>query len=288
LKDEKLLRFKRLTDSLLESYIGEVGGILSEAMAYSLFAGGKRLRAAILLGFCESYGGDVTAALPISAALECIHTFSLIHDDLPCMDDDDFRRGKPSCHKAFSESTAVLAGDALIIAAFELVAKSGLTPDKSLRIIGEFAQFSGRNGMLLGQQQDIIFEKTPAIGEDEMLKMFALKTCGLFKAASRAGVIVAGGSEADLENATNFAENLGLAFQIIDDILDVIGNDKETGKPIGSDEKSHKTTAVKLFGLEGAKEKANEYTKKALSSAERVPGDGFISKLTAKLLNREM
>ncbi|MCL2086909.1 MAG: polyprenyl synthetase family protein [Oscillospiraceae bacterium] len=295
--EKKLSEYKQIVDCALKDYFKTKKTVpvplLQEAVTYSLFAGGKSLRAAICLMFYESYADRQPATdncqppSAVAAALECVHTFSLIHDDLPCMDDDDFRRGKPSCHKAFNEATAVLAGDALIICAFELLAHADIPCENKIKIIAEFCEHSGKDGMLAGQQADILFEKRLP-QKQELIEMYKLKTCGLFKIAAKCGVILADkASELNCKNACDYAENLGLAFQIIDDILDVEGEQKTTGKPQGSDSASGKATAVSLFGLEQAREMAASYTKKALEHAKATPNPMLIVELTEELLNRK-
>ncbi len=258
------------------------GSKVADAMRYSLEAGGKRIRPVLTLAFCESFGGNLYDALNAAVALEYIHTSSLIHDDLPAMDDDDFRRGKPSCHKAFPEATAILAGDALITEAFGIAASS----KNGAILVKEISTRIGIAGMIGGQQLDITYEmRKPDI--NELLQMYKMKTSALISAACKCGVIAADGSQEDIRNADEFGENLGLAFQIIDDILDVNGDERELGKPIGSDESSGKTTSVTLLGLEGAEMLAKEYTDNAMKKLINIPNNEFIKTLTLSLLGRK-
>lgn len=283
-----LENYIKLVEDKLYSYInGEESaqGRVIKAMKYSLSAGGKRIRPVLVLEFCRMCGGDIEKALPIACAMEMIHTFSLIHDDLPCMDNDDLRRGKPSCHKAFDEATALLAGDALEIYPIELIAESELEPEKIVKIISKITHQVGVFGMIGGQQIDTENEGKPYTSQ-ALLEMYSLKTSALLKAACCSGCIAAGADEDTVQNAAMYAEKLGLAFQIVDDILDVTGDEKVFGKPIGSDAESGKTTYVTLYGLEKAHEKAEELTNEALEILSNWENSDFIKELTKKLLNR--
>ncbi|MBQ8614463.1 MAG: polyprenyl synthetase family protein [Ruminiclostridium sp.] len=262
-----------------------------EAARYSLSAGGKRIRPVLALRFCEMCGGTAEKVLATACAVEYIHTFSLIHDDLPCMDDDDFRRGKPSCHKAFDEYTALLAGDALTVKPFEIISESALngeiSPLASAKIISFLAKSVGFCGMIGGQQIDT--ENNGHIeNPDDILDMYAMKTSDLLKAACCCGVLCAESEkEAEyMKAAENYAYNLGLAFQIIDDILDITSTSEALGKPVGSDEKSGKHTFASVVGLEKARQKAEELTQSALSALEVFPDNGFVRELTNMLLER--
>lgn len=256
-----------------------------EAMWYSLSAGGKRIRPVLMLEFCRVCGGDVKEVLPSACALEMIHTFSLIHDDLPCMDDDDFRRGKPSCHKAYGEAEALLAGDALLNLAFEIIAKGGgLSAETKITVISELTQDVGINGMIGGQVVDTSYDGE--MTAELLLEMYGMKTSALLKAACKIGCISANADGTRLKAAETYAEKLGLAFQIIDDILDVSGDEKLLGKPIGSDKESGKTTYVSLFGLEESRRAAEKLTKEALSELDKFDDNEFLKKLTMFLLVR--
>lgn len=262
------------------------------AARHSLGAGGKRLRPILTLKFCEMCGGTREKALPTACAIEYTHTFSLIHDDLPCMDDDDLRRGKPSCHKAFDEPTALLAGDALAVLPFGIVAdsaKAGLiSAETAVKIASELSARVGLCGMIGGQQIDI--EKTDAVpSPEEILQMYSLKTSALLKAACLCGVYCAESGEEEVyrKAASDYAENLGLAFQLVDDLLDVTGNAEVLGKPVGSDEKAEKPTYAAVCGIEKTKEKAAEYTARALSALSVFPDGEWLRSLTRSLLERD-
>lgn len=257
-----------------------------EAGRYSLFAGGKRIRPIILLEFYKLFGGEDDCAYNFACAIEMIHTYSLIHDDLPCMDNDDLRRGKPSCHKQFGEGLALLAGDYLLTEAFGVCAKTlGLPSERVIRAISYLSSAIGGAGMIGGQ----VIDTAVSIDSEQMLfKMYSLKTCALIRAAAVCGVILAGGDDESVSIAENYAENLGLAFQIIDDLLDKEGNVDALGKPIGSDEKNDKTTALKLLGVERSRALAEEFTKNALEALDRFSGDASnLREITQMLLVRE-
>lgn len=228
------------------------------AMRYSLFAGGKRLRPILLMAAADAAGGDGRNYLPVACALEMIHTYSLIHDDLPAMDDDDYRRGKPTNHKVYGEGMAILAGDGLLTAAFEVMLRqTGVEPATLLQVVREVAEGAGASGMVGGQAIDLLSEGQ-AIDADTLRFMHRAKTGALFKAAIRAGAILAGASPEKLAALTEYAEQFGLAFQITDDILDVTGDEAKLGKPVGSDVKNDKVTYVSLYSLDGAKKLAAE------------------------------
>lgn len=255
-------------------------GSLSQGMCYSLMGGGKRIRPVLALAAAETLGGDLPKNLPAAASLELIHTYSLIHDDLPAMDDDDYRRGKLANHKVFGEANAILAGDALLTYAFELLADPGIgMPERQLRVIREVAAAAGKDGMVGGQVADIAGEgKT--LNLDEIENIHRGKTGALLTVAARLGGILAGGTEAQIEALTVYAQSLGLAFQIKDDILDVTGDSETLGKPTGSDVRLGKSNYVSLLGLEGAEEKLQAQILKAQAAlkpfAERA---AFLSEL---------
>ncbi len=237
------------------------------AMKYSVSNGGKRIRPILAIEFAKVCGGNIDVALDFGCAVEMIHTYSLIHDDLPCMDNDDMRRGKPSCHIAFGEDTALLAGDALLTEAFNVLSSiRNVSSDNIIRAVSFLSSFAGINGMVGGQVLDLQFEKTkPTV--DEVLKMYSLKTCGLIKASCVLGCLSANEyDEKYILAAIDYAENLGIAFQIQDDILDVTSDSKTLGKPVGSDEKNDKSTIVKFYGLEKSKQLIREYTDKAINA----------------------
>ena len=258
-----------------------------EAMRYSLEAGGKRIRPLLVLAFCRACGGDVQKALKPALAIEMIHTYSLIHDDLPAMDDDDYRRGRLSCHKAFDEATAILAGDALNVLPFELLSTDTTLPAETrVSLIAELANAAGAEGMIGGQVIDIANETRTDVDQNNLVNMYAHKTGALIRVACTMGCMVAGANDKMLTAATEYAQRLGLAFQIADDILDVTGTPELLGKPIGSDAAHHKTTFVTLLGLEGAKAEASRLTEEALRLLEDIPEHQFLTDLTEALLNR--
>ncbi len=233
---------------------------LVEAMAYSLFAGGKRLRPGLALGACEMLCGDDTPAMPAACAIEMIHTYSLIHDDLPAMDDDDLRRGQPTCHVKFGESTAILAGDTLMTMAFDVLADTERTD-----VIREIARASGVNGMAGGQILDLDAEDTP-VDLAGLQAIHRLKTGALIRCSVRVGAMLGGADYAALDAITRYGEAIGLAFQIADDVLDVIGTEAAIGKPVGSDVRSHKSTYPALVGIEESQRLASEAVEEALDA----------------------
>jgi geranylgeranyl diphosphate synthase type II len=253
----------------LDEYTEQMTGlppVLKEAIRYSLLAGGKRMRPVLVLATVEALGGDTEKALPFACAIEMIHTYSLIHDDLPCMDDDDYRRGKLTNHKVFGEAHAILAGDALLTEAFGLMAKgarqAGIQAESALAIIEEGACSAGAKGMVGGQVDDLLSENEP-ISLEKLESIHRRKTGDLIAYSVRVGARLAGASENVLEALTRFAYDLGLAFQIQDDILDIVGNQDVIGKPVGSDEGKHKATYPALLGLEESKQKLIEITERA-------------------------
>ena len=258
-----------------------------KAARYSLILGGKRIRPLIMLQFCKLCGGKTEDALDFALSLEMIHTYSLIHDDLPYMDDDDFRRGNPSCHKKFGEDIALLAGDTLLTKAFSVAAKSNVSAEIKAKAISCLADYAGEHGMIGGQVLDLSFEKSTPDAES-LKKMYSMKTGGLLKAAAEIGCIAANGDIKYIEKAREYAENVGLAFQIIDDILDLTADPALLGKPVGSDEKNNKTTFVSLFGLEEAKNKAKELTQNALNCLDIFENDSSnLKEITNYLLDRK-
>jgi len=242
-----------------------------EAAFYSIDAGGKRLRPVLCLESCEVVGGDWRDVLLFAAGIECLHTYSLIHDDLPAMDDDDFRRGKPSCHKAFDEATAILAGDGLQALAFELFSHPDLTKRISrtrlLKSIYTVAKAVGFGGMVGGQMVDLLMEGKP--GNRKVLQwIHTHKTVKLIEASVVCGAVLGGGKVEQVKMLRRYGKNIGLAFQIVDDLLDVIGDEKNLGKKVGSDEKRGKLTYPSLVGIENTKKLAEAYIEEALKSIE--------------------
>ena len=278
------------TESTLKkfSYKNKLGlqSSVADAMDYSLEAGGKRIRPVLVLAFCHMCGGDYRKAAAPAAAIEMIHTFSLIHDDLPCMDNDDFRRGKPSCHKKFGEACAVLAGDALAIRPVQAIAESELNDSMKIKLIAELACSSGAEGMIGGQIIDMENEQRSTVNGENLRMMYALKTGRLIKTSCVMGCIAAEASDEQVKNAEEYAHCLGLAFQIIDDILDVTGDEAALGKPIGSDAEENKTTFVTLYGIENAREEAVKLTDKAMKILGRFDNNEFLIELTKYLLDR--
>lgn len=260
---------------------------LIDAMNYSLEAGGKRIRPVLVYSFCEACGGDYKKVTAPACAIEMIHTFSLIHDDLPAMDNDDFRRGKPSCHKKFGEAEAILAGDALSLLPFEIISDDdALSSDEKIKMISVLAKASGKSGMVGGQIIDIENERRSDVDEQNLVNMYRGKTGALIMASCVMGCIGAGADEFHIKKAEEYAYNLGLAFQIIDDILDVTSTSDVLGKPVGSDEEENKTTFVTLYGVEKARQIASDITDKALESLENFENNEFLKELTETLLKR--
>ncbi len=261
---------------------------LIKAMNYSLSAGGKRIRPVLVYAFCEALGGDWHKAKSMACAIEMVHTFSLIHDDLPSMDNDDFRRGKPSCHKAFGEDMAILAGDALSVLPFEIIADDVCLSDgQKVRIVSELAKAVGRNGMIGGQVIDMENERRNDVDEKNLRNMYRCKTGQLIAVSCVMGCICAGADDEILKTASEYGFRLGLAFQIVDDILDVIGNSEELGKPVGSDREENKTTFVTLYGVEKAQQIADSVTAEALECLLKIPHSDFLVRLTEMLLKRK-
>ena len=261
---------------------------LFEAMRYSLLAGGKRIRPVLLLEFCELFGGCAQDATVFACALEMIHTYSLIHDDLPCMDNDDLRRGRPTSHVVFGQAGAVLAGDALLNGAYELMISAAISsahPARMLSAAETVAKAAGAYGMVGGQTLDIENE-TAAPDEARLRRTDALKTGALFHASCVAGAIIAGADDAGIAAAAEYAEKIGLAFQIVDDVLDVISSEAELGKPIGSDTASGKRTYVDFFGIDRCRELARELSQQAAGAVAAIPGSEFLVWLAQSLAER--
>ncbi len=264
---------------------------LIDSMEYSMRAGGKRIRPQLVLEFSRICGGNDDAALPFGCALEMIHTYSLIHDDLPCMDDDDMRRGKPSNHKVFGEDTALLAGDALQSLAFEVasapetIALCGA--DKACACINTLASCCGTLGMVGGQVIDLANEKKTAT-YDEIYACDEKKTGGLIIAACKMGAIVGGADEKKIRMAEKYGKCIGIAFQVVDDILDVTSTDEELGKPVGSDMENNKSTYVSLLGVEKCREMVQNLTAEAIDALSAFDGDTApLRELALKLAKRK-
>lgn len=274
-----------------KSFIGrESSGLelMLRAMAYSLEIGGKRIRPMLTLEFCRACGGDIKAALPLAVGIEMIHTYSLIHDDLPCMDDDDMRRGKPSSHKVFGEANALLAGDSLLTLAFETVLSApAISAEAKARAGLELAKAAGCSGMIAGQVMDLANEGK-SVSLDEVKATDRRKTGELIRVSAVLGCIAAGADESKLKAAEEYCNNIGLAFQIVDDVLDVTSDEETLGKPIGSDSENEKSTYVSLLGLEESIRYASELTEKAKKSLEIFGSEGeFLLELADRLSNRK-
>ena len=261
-------------------------GELLEAMRYSLLAGGKRIRPVLVLKFCEACGGDSALAIPAACAIEMLHTYSLIHDDLPCMDDDDLRRGRPTSHKVFGEAGAVLAGDALLTAAFETLAGASLPPERVVRAVRCLARAAGPDGMVGGQVLDLLGEGRQSSYE-EIETVERLKTGCMIEGAARLGAIAAGAAAEAEERAAEFARKIGLAFQIRDDLLDVLGDEETFGKPIGSDAANEKSTFVSLKGVEACQRQVEALTDEAIACLEPFPDRDFLCGLARMLAGRD-
>lgn len=261
---------------------------LTEAMKYSLTAGGKRLRPILLMASADAVGGRGLDYLPVACGIEMIHTYSLIHDDLPAMDNDDYRRGKLTNHKVYGEDIAILAGDGLLTQAFEVMLRQeGVAPDVLVRVIREMSIAAGPNGMVGGQAMDQQAEGKQ-IPMEQLRKLHMGKTGALFKAAIRCGAILAGATEEQLEKLTTYAESFGLTFQITDDILDVIGDEAEIGKPVGSDERNNKSTYVTLTSLEKAQQLAKEAVDEGVAAVEGFGEEAiFLQDLLKSMLGRK-
>ena len=284
-------RYIDLVEDALGDYVKECDlphKKIYDAMSYSLMAGGKRLRPVIMMMTAVMLGKDAKTVLPFAAALEMIHTYSLIHDDLPAMDNDDLRRGRPTNHKVYGEAMAILAGDALLTRAFEAVSvydEPGVDKARVLRAISVLARTAGCDGMIGGQVIDI-----ESKNEDmELLKyLHSLKTGAIIRAAGVIGAILSGADEDEIAAVDSFCKNLGIAFQIQDDILDVTGSEEELGKPIGSDMENEKSTYVTLCGVDRAKELVEEYTKNAIDALSSFENNKELIDLAENLVGRRV
>ena len=288
-------------EALLRSYADRVEGylhscftdadepqqVLFDAMRYSLLAGGKRLRPVLAQAFCELCGGSAMDALPFAAAVEMVHTYSLIHDDLPCMDNDDLRRGKPTNHVVFGECTATLAGDALQAEAFRTILSTSLPAEVRAECARLLAEAAGENGICGGQQLDMEGEGK-ALTKEELMDINDRKTSAMIYAACLMGVTCGGGNEQQREAAAKYAKALGLAFQIRDDMLDVISTESELGKPIGSDAREGKNTFMALYGLERCGAYVHELSEQAAAAVDGAFADSaFLQQLARSLADRK-
>ena len=287
----ELLKEKvKLIDSELKKYMNHENNAQSdiyEAMSYSLMAGGKRLRPVIMLLTSEMCGGKEEEALPFACALEMIHSYSLIHDDLPAMDNDDLRRGKPTNHIVYGEAMAILAGDALLNCAMETALSAEVSSDILVKALRVLFESSGTEGMIGGQVIDI---KNSELTEEELRNLHLLKTGAIIRSAGVVGGIISKATEKELDAIDKFCMNLGIAFQIQDDVLDVKGNEKDLGKPVGSDSDNNKTTYVTLYGIEKSQEMVIEYTEKAKDSIRECFGEKSekLIALAEFLINRNL
>lgn len=262
-------------------------GDIYPAMEYSLLGGGKRLRPVLTLACCRLCGGDVELALPLGCAVEMVHTYSLIHDDLPAMDNDDLRRGKPTNHKVYGEATAILAGDGLLTSAFGVIAEAqGLTEGQRLEAVRALAAAAGPRGMVGGQVLDMDGEDR-GLSRPEVEELQRLKTGALIRCAAHMGCVAAMADEKTTQAVGRYAEKLGLAFQVCDDILDVTGTTERLGKPVGSDAKQGKTTFVTLLGLEGCREWARQLSDEACACLDGLKDTEFLRELARALVTRE-
>ena len=285
----QLKEYQQFIESYMDEtcfrYASEPQKILFEAMRYSLLAGGKRLRPVFVFDFCRMCEGDWKQAAPFAAAIEMVHTYSLIHDDLPCMDNDDYRRGRLTNHKVYGEANAVLAGDALLTAAFSYLAKAPFDAETRIRAVEVLSSCAGELGMVGGQVLDMMSEERQCT-EQEVIDIQSRKTGALIRAACQLGVLAGQGSEEQLAAAAKFAEHLGLAFQIRDDMLDVIGNADELGKAVGVD--TVKNTFVQLYGLEKCDALVHEHTVTAKASLQAFADTNFMLDLSDELVGRTM
>ena len=262
---------------------------LDEAVRYSLLAGGKRVRPALTLEFCRLFGGDTAAALPFAAAVEMVHTFSLIHDDLPCMDDDALRRGRPTNHRVFGEAAALLAGDGLALDAFGMLARAGgLSPETRIAAVGVLSDAAGCGGMVRGQVMDM-FGETHTLTREELLLLQARKTGALIRAAAQLGVLAAGRPTdgGEMRVAAGYADRIGLAFQIVDDVLDVTATEEQMGKSVGSDAGHNKNTFLSFCTVEQAIAEAERLSREAAELLAGYPGAERLRALAVFLADRK-
>ena len=283
---EYLARVNRALEAACNTYLPEESEVC-RAARYSLMSGGKRIRAVLVLSVCDMLHGNAEAAEQFAAAVEMLHCYSLIHDDLPCMDNDDLRRGKPSCHKAFGEATAMLAGDVLLTEAFNAVAHAPASAEIRVRAAQALGMGAGSHGMVYGQELDLKYEALAAT-EEQLRLIHRHKTGALINAAIQMGAAAAQATEQQSKELENYAYGIGLVFQIVDDVLDVVGSQEQLGKPIGSDSENGKTTFVTLFGTDGAMELAKKLNNETCASLHREFGEksAFLVELAKELLVR--
>ncbi len=283
---EYLARVNRALEAACNAYLPEESEVC-RAARYSLLGGGKRIRAVLVLAVCDMLNGNAEAAEQFAAAVEMLHCYSLIHDDLPCMDNDDLRRGKPSCHKAFGEATAMLAGDVLLTEAFEVIANASASPEICVRAAKALGAGAGSHGMVYGQELDLKYEALAAT-EEQLRQIHRHKTGALINAAVQMGAAAAQATETQSKELEAYAYGVGLVFQIVDDVLDVVGSQEQLGKPIGSDSENGKTTFVTLFGTDGAMELAHKLNDETCATlrAEFGSSSAFLETLAQQLLVR--
>jgi len=284
---EKIKEYRKLVNDALDKAIPEnKNDVTVESMRYSVFAGGKRIRPIIALAFCDALGGNITKALPFCCALEMIHTYSLIYDDLPCMDNDDLRRGKPTNHVVFGENISLMAGAALYARAFETIECSAdLTDSQKLKGTRILLKASGLDGIITGQVLDL--QNRKGLTVDEITKIHELKTGAMLRASALLGVVAADGDKKDENTAIEYADKIGLAFQIKDDILDVTATTESMGKTVGKDKASDKTTFADILGIENAQKKVNELTEEAKKSVLTLKNSDFLIYIADILAGRQ-
>ena len=270
--EKKRARIDEMLERLLPS-ADEYPTSIHQAIRHSVFAGGKRLRPILCLEAGKLLGGDEPSLLRLGAALEMIHTYSLIHDDLPALDNDDLRRGKPTCHRAFGEATAILAGDALLTMAFEVISDPPPPPEsQKLQVVRELAHAIGTCGGMVGGQVVDLEAAGQNVDGDTLRYIHSAKTGAFIRASVRSGALYAGAKESDLARLTTYGAKIGLAFQIVDDLLDVLGSEKELGKTVGKDEEQHKATYPALFGIDESKRMAQDLADQACEALEPYGG----------------
>ncbi|MEG1448316.1 MAG: polyprenyl synthetase family protein [Oscillospiraceae bacterium] len=291
----KLNEYKNLVEKMLDTFVvfdeNEKYKIITEAMRYSLLGGGKRIRAALVLAVYSEFSDDIMPAVPFACAIEMIHGYSLVHDDLPCMDDDDVRRGKPSCHKKFGEANALLAGDALLTFAFETITEKAdfrkIDPVNAMKATNILASCAGYKGMIGGQVLDLASEGKK-VSIEEIAYTNSLKTGKLIIAACLMGATIGGATEEYIAQIEKYASYIGIAFQIADDILDSVGDEIKLGKPIGSDLSNNKTTFVSEYGVEKAREIALDYVQKAKDCLKNAGvKDEFLYNMADMMVDRD-
>lgn len=291
--EEKRKAYAKMTEDAIHGYLSEkrIPEKLREAMTYSIDAGGKRLRPCLMLAACELACGDPAPALPFAAAIEMIHTYSLIHDDLPAMDNDDLRRGKPTNHVVFGEGIAVLAGDGLLNYAHQIIISAVFKAEKpynALMAAKEISERAGVWGMIAGQTADLENEKNPTKDEQTLYYIHAHKTADMILSSLRAGAFAGNADQKTIDAFTEYAENLGLAFQIQDDLLDIFGDVKKLGKSIGKDAKVDKLTFPAVYGVERSREMQQACCDKAIAALDSIDADtSFFAEMVKKLAVRE-